>query len=1413
MGISMQSNAHLVTCDLPLEPGGIDVDTIVPISETQAGQTIQVFFSLTTCGQAAVSVTIPDPSLARVVSGNSFTFSNFNRERGTHWDGSHIVTISLSADLNNDYVTGPREFEIVFAVTGGTANYLGGVSTTVTVTISDDEVAGYTVTPAAYDSILEGIEIPPVTVVLDEKPDPSADVTMTIASQHTDVVTLAGSGLLTFTSVNWNEPQFVTIASVDDDVDNGLQDFNINVAVLSSGGGYDTLAAQTRTGTVIDNDGGDLPGLTITPTMATITENSFVTGAIFTMALEAEPEVNVTIHADYDFGELFTFTGVDDLVFTPGNWAVKQEFSLFSVGNEVVNNNDIEVVVTFSVTPDSDTAYQILDAQEVIVTVIDNEIPGFTLNPPTGSTFAIIDIGAQRTFTAKLDASPEVDVTLSVSSDDIGPNAIMVEPILLTFTTTDWARNQTITVTAVGDATPDYTIDIDVVPSSNLGFASLPGQSLSGTVAIPPSGLVITGPRNVQLDDPNLLGLPVLRKTEQKYPLKLTKTPPGNVTFTIDVTEDDGTTDVSNKIRVTPAQLVFSPTNWAQAQTVTVAAVDNQIDEGKKSYEISINIEDASTYPGYLDITEFIYVSVIDHDQAGISPSSIDETTEGGNSVAFDLRAGSIPTAPVTVTVVSSNEAIAEPRLLLPAATGETVKITVSGTPLTSTVAAVIAETTRSGIVLSPPLANGFIVVHDNTMRDGDQAYEILYTTSSADPLYDGLTASGHGIVRDDEGGPDLTQIIETCASNRRQYVEGSSFGACTTVTGDVGGSSALQLVYSLSSTEHATIDPPNQVYRPRTSDRLNIVTVAFTDNDYVSSPKVVILTVSVGAGPSVWTSLEPLLATLTINDNEDADYTLVPPLNSILPEIAEGGSGTFFALALDVQPEPGVDVTATITHTGPGAVEFTPTALTYSSTNWAQAQTVSVAAMVDAVADPAQDYAVEVSISAGPSPYVALSTKRLVGRITSDDPGFTLTPPTGSILPILAEGVPGGSQTTFTVVLNSQPASDVTMALTNSAPLEATVSSAELTFTSANWHEAQTVTVSAVDDQIAGITADYDIAISVATGPTNYSSLAAQQLSGVVTDDDQAGVAVSISGGSEVLTIEEGGPAGSFTVALAAEPASDVAVSVTSSDETIATVSPAVLNFSPTTWRTAQQIAVTPVDDLLYDGPQEFKVSVAVTSGPSVYTDLATTTLSGIVIDNEVASFTIVPASLEPLNEGETTTISIALGSSAGAEVTVTIASSDRSEGTVVPDELTFTAANATTPQDVVVTGVDDDLVDGDQNFTLTVSAPAGPGNYATLQVTVAGMVTDNEIPGITTDPPAATGLGTIAEGFNEHNLGAVRRPPGRNSNVVGNQFRYQRSYGRSRDLGIFIRPTGPPPNRLKSARLTMAKQMGTSR
>jgi uncharacterized repeat protein (TIGR01451 family) len=127
----------------------------------------------------------------------------------------------------------------------------------------------------------------------------------------------------------------------------------------------------------------------------------------------------------------------------------------------------------------------------------------------------------------------------------------------------------------------------------------------------------------------------------------------------------------------------------------------------------------------------------------------------------------------------------------------------------------------------------------------------------------------------------------------------------------------------------------------------------------------------------------------------------------------------------------------------------------------------------------------------------------------------------------------------------------------------------------------------------------------------------------------------------------------------------------------------------------------------------------------------------------------TVEPGSgLVTTEAGGTASFSVVLTSAPAAEVVIGLSSSDHSEGTVAPDLLSFSAANWNVPQEVMVTGVDDFVVDGDIAYSI-VTAPAisaDPDYNGRDASDVALINLDDDVRGITVS--VASGNLAVTEG-----------------------------------------------------------------
>ena len=315
---------------------------------------------------------------------------------------------------------------------------------------------------------------------------------------------------------------------------------------------------------------------------------------------------------------------------------------------------------------------------------------------------------------------------------------------------------------------------------------------------------------------------------------------------------------------------------------------------------------------------------------------------------------------------------------------------------------------------------------------------------------------------------------------------------------------------------------------------------------------------------------------------------------------LTEGGADRTYTARL--KSAPAADVTVTVTSGDAGAVTASPASLTFTTTSWSTARTVTLSAVQDA---DGSDESVTVTHAAA-----GLGSSTLTATVTDDDKGLTLG--------ATSLAVPEGASRTYTVALAAAPSGDVTVATSwQGSSAGVTRSPASLTFTTSSWSAAQTVTVTASHD------ADDDNetrTLRHATSGGGYGTVTAD-LPVYVDDDENPGLVVAPS----TLALTEAGAAGTFTVKLGGAPDAGrtVTVAVASGDAGAVTASPSSLTFTSTSsnWNTSQTVTVTPVQDA---DPSDESVTVTMTASGGGY-DRETGAVTVTVEDDEAAGLAAV--------------------------------------------------------------------------------------------------------------------------------------------------------------------------------------------
>ena len=271
-----------------------------------------------------------------------------------------------------------------------------------------------------------------------------------------------------------------------------------------------------------------------------------------------------------------------------------------------------------------------------------------------------------------------------------------------------------------------------------------------------------------------------------------------------------------------------------------------------------------------------------------------------------------------------------------------------------------------------------------------------------------------------------------------------------------------------------------------------------------------------------------------------------------------EEGATETYTVKLNTLPTGSVTVTPSSNDTA--AASISPATLTFTTSSWSTAQTVTVTGVQDDDTDNET-----VTVSHGVSGYDGVSSVDAVTvAVRDDDGGVTITPLEPATLS-------EGGRATYTMALLSQPGGNVTVTASSSDTGAATVSPATLTFTTSSWSTAQTVTVTGVQDD------DTDNeTVTVSHGVSGYDGVSSVDAVTVAVRDDDGGVTITPL---EPATLSEGGRA-TYTMALLSQPGGNVTVTASSSDTGAATVSPATLTFTTSSWSTAQTVTVSGVED-----------------------------------------------------------------------------------------------------------------------------------------------------------------------------------------------------------------------------------------
>ena len=334
---------NIVNDDSPMTitPRTLDVDEGSTATYTVKLKTVPT-------GNVAVEITSNDPGAA-TVSPEMLTFTP------TDWSTAKTVTVMGVEDSD--------QFDEIVRLSNDPsgADYDSVSTVYVALNVADNDRTGVHVSKTSLTVLEEDTAGNSYTVALFRQP--TADVTVTVAG-HAGTDVTPSPATLTFTSLNWETAQTVTVKA-GNDADTVDDRVSLTHSAMSADSAYNGITIASVAVTVTDNDG---IGVNVSKTSLTVREED-TAGDSYTVALSTQPTANVTVtvagHAGTDVTPSPT-----TLTFTSLNWETAQTVTVKAGDDDDMANDS--VTLTHSVAS-TDTDYQGIVIASVAVTVTDND--------------------------------------------------------------------------------------------------------------------------------------------------------------------------------------------------------------------------------------------------------------------------------------------------------------------------------------------------------------------------------------------------------------------------------------------------------------------------------------------------------------------------------------------------------------------------------------------------------------------------------------------------------------------------------------------------------------------------------------------------------------------------------------------------------------------------------------------------------------------------------------------------------------------------------------------------------------------------------------------------------------------------------------------------------------------------------
>ena len=309
------------------------------------------------------------------------------------------------------------------------------------------------------------------------------------------------------------------------------------------------------------------------------------------------------------------------------------------------------------------------------------------------------------------------------------------------------------------------------------------------------------------------------------------------------------------------------------------------------------------------------------------------------------------------------------------------------------------------------------------------------------------------------------------------------------------------------------------------------------------------------------------------------------------------------------------------------------------------------------------------------------------------------------------------GDTGSFEINLTTEPLSDVFIELTSTNELEGVLSTSVISFNATNWNIPQVITVTGVDDDppVSDGAADYIIITgNVSSTDDNYGLLDGSTVDDVNMsnqDNDSPGIILTVL--NDDFSTSESGDYVVVQFSLLSKPDGGESVTIPLSLDGPANemdLSADSITILADNWDnpSSNVVTITGIDELFADGNQELiLITGDPTSASPFYDAIGADDVSNPTLTNEDDDVAQIVFNLSNnVSENRTSSIlSVSLTSAINTDVILNFTVVDDTELKIDLIQLIFTKDNWNINQEIIVTGKDDYIIDGDIGSEIMIS------------------------------------------------------------------------------------------------------------